>query len=130
MLTRHPHAPHGERGSTSIEFALIGGLLASLALLVIQLALLAYARQAAGYAAHDALAQAQAYGGNATTARDLGTQMLAQLTGALHDARITVHRDTRDASVTVTGATTPLLGYSQTITVTAHGPVEHFGAGT
>lgn len=119
-----------ERGSTSIEFALIGALLATLGLGVIQLALLAYARQAADYAAHDALAQAESYGGSATAARDLGSEMLAQLTGALHHPQITVHRGTRSASVTVTGQTTPLLGYTQTITVTDSGPLEHFGTGT
>ena len=100
-----------------------------LALGLVQLALFGYAREAAGYAAHDALAQATAYGGSLAEARDLGTEMLGELTDALHHPQITVRRQGQDAVVTVTGQSTSLLGIAETVIVTDAGPVQSFGAG-
>lgn len=60
-----------ESGSVSVELTLLAGLLAVLALGLVQLAFLGYAREAAGYAAHDTLDEATAYGGNLAAARDL-----------------------------------------------------------
>lgn len=127
MPTRPPRAAHTETGSASIELAIIGALLATLALGIVQLAFLGYAREAAGYAAHDALTEATAYGGNPREAQALGTAMLSQLTTALHQPRITVHEDGATATVTVTGQSAPLLGIAQTITVTDTGPLQSFG---
>ena len=118
-----------QSGSVSIELSLLVGLLAVLALGLVQLAFFGYAREAAGYAAHDALEEATAYGGSPAAARDLGTQMLEQLTDALHHPQITVRKQGREAVVTVTGQTTPLLGIAQTVTVTDAGPIQEFGAG-
>ena len=80
-------------------------------------------------AAHDALAQATAYGGSLAEARDLGTEMLGELTDALHHPQITVRRQGQDAVVTVTGQSTSLLGIAETVIVTDAGPVQSFGAG-
>jgi Flp pilus assembly protein TadG len=117
-----------ESGSASVELALLAGLFAILALGLVQLAFLLYAREAAGYAAHDTLDEVTAYGGNLTAGREFGTEMLAQLTDALNNPVVTVSRHGRDALVTVTGHTTPLLGVSETVTVTDAGPVQEFGA--
>lgn len=127
MPARPPRAD-AETGSASVELALLGALLATLALGIVQLAFLGYAREAAGYAAHDALTEATAYGGNPREAQALGTDMLGQLTTALHQPRITVRDNGATATVTVTGRSTPLLGIAQTITVTDTGALQGFGA--
>lgn len=127
MLTHSARTSDSETGSVSIELAILGALLATLALGIVQLAFLGYAREAAGYAAHDALTEATAYGGNPREAQALGTDMLSQLTTALHQPRITVRDNGTTATVTVTGQSTPLLGIAQTITVTDTGPVQSFG---
>jgi hypothetical protein len=128
MPTRPDPNSEAETGSASVELALIGGLLALLALGVVQLAFIGYAREAAGYAAHDALTEATAYGGDPREAQALGAGMLGQLTTALHHPQITVREDKTTASVTVTGQSTPLLGIAQTITVTDTGRIQTFGA--
>ncbi|WP_034266592.1 TadE/TadG family type IV pilus assembly protein [Actinospica robiniae] len=117
-----------ESGSVSVELTLLAGLLAVLALGLVQLAFLGYAREAAGYAAHDSLDAATAYGGSLAVAHDLGEQMLGQLTGTLHHPQVTVRRQGHEAVVTVTGQSTPLLGIAETITVTDTGPIQEFGA--
>lgn len=122
-----PRRAAGERGSVSIEFCLAGTVLILLCLVVIQLALIGYARQAAGYAAHDALSQAQSYGGDTADADTLGRQVLAQLTGALRNPSVHVSVHGQTATVTVTGQSAAVLGYSRTVTVTDTGPVEKWG---
>ena len=117
-----------ESGFVSIELTLLAGLLALLALGLVQLAFLGYAREAAGYAAHESLDAATAYGGSLAAAHDAGTQMLGQLTDALHHPQVTVRQHGGEAVVTVTGQTTPLLGIAETITVTDTGPIQEFGA--
>ena len=129
-LTDAPEpSPDDESGSVSVEISLLAGLLAVLALGLVQLAFLGYAREAADYAAHDTLDTATSYGGSLTAARALGTQMLGQLTDALHHPQVTVRQHGHEAVVTVTGQTTPLLGIAQTVTVTDAGPIQYFGAG-
>ena len=53
--------------------------------------------------------------------------MLGQLTDALHHPHVTVHQHGCEAVVTVTGQTTPLLGITQTVTVTDAGTIQDFG---
>ncbi|WP_034267116.1 TadE/TadG family type IV pilus assembly protein [Actinospica robiniae] len=125
---RRPQAGD-ERGSVTLEFTLVAATLVALTLGAIQLALAGYAREAASFAADDALTEAQAYNGNPTSARALAVEMLGQFTQALTDPAVTVRRSANQASVTVTGSAVSLLGYTQTITVTDSGPVERFGAG-
>lgn len=103
-------------------------MIIALCLAVIQLALIGYAREAAGFAAHDALAEAQSYGGDTGDADTLGRQVLARLTGALGDPKLQVEMHGRTATVTVTGQSRPVLGYTRTITVTDSGPVEQWGS--
>ena len=123
-----PSAPVvDERGSASIEFCIASTVIIALCLAVIQFALIGYAREAAGYAAHDALAEAQSYGGDAGDAATLGRQVLGRLTGALSDPKLQVEVHGGTATVTVSGQSRPVLGYARTITVTDTGPVEQWG---
>lgn len=117
-----------ERGSASAEVALVIGLVLAVAFGTIQYALDAFAKQAARAAAADALAGAEAQGGNPSSAKTLGSDMLAQLTGDLHAPTITVKRTATEASVTITGTATGLLGITQRVSVTESGPVERFEA--
>ena len=116
-----------QRGSVSAEFCLCGAVVILLSLVVIQLAMIGYARQAAGYAAHDALTEAQSYGGDIADASVLGRQVLTRLTGALRDAQVHVNAHADSVSVTVTGRSEPVLGYSRTIAVTDTGRIERWG---
>lgn len=125
------HRPQAgdERGSVTLEFTLIAAILVALTLGAIQFALAGYAREAASFAADDALTEAQAYNGSPASAHALAVEMLGQFTHALAHPSVTVRRSANKASVTVTGSAVSLLGYTQTITVTDSGPVERFGAG-
>lgn len=117
-----------ERGSASAEVAVVIGLLLAVSFGTIQYALDAFAKQAARAAAADALAEAQRQDGNVNSAKVIGRDMLAQLTGDLHAPTITVKRSTTEASVTITGTATGLLGVTQRVSVTESGPVERFEA--
>lgn len=120
----------GQAGSISVELALVASLLALMAFGLVQLAFFGYAREAAGYAAHDALTEATAYDGSPAVGQDFGAQMLAQLTSALKHPRITVRENGNQAVVTVTGQSAALFGIAQTVTVTDTGEIQRFGTGT
>ena len=102
------------------------GLLALLIFGVIQYAVDEHAEQAAQAAASLALATARAQNGTAHEGQAAGQQLLAGLTGAIHDTSITVDRTATRVTVHVTGHVDTLLGLTQTITVTAAGAVETF----
>lgn len=115
-----------ERGSTLAESVIVLGLLALLVFGIIQYAADEHAEQAAQAAAALALATARAQNGTAGQGQAAGQQLLASLTGAIHDTTVTVQRTATQVTVRVTGHVDTLLGFSQAITVTSSGPVERF----
>jgi Flp pilus assembly protein TadG len=116
----------GERGSALAESVIVLGLLALLVFGVIQYAADEHAEQAAQSAASLALATARAQNGTADEGQAAAQQLLAGLTGAIHDISVTVDRTTTQVTVHVTGHVNTLLGLTQTITVTSAGAVEKF----
>ncbi len=115
-----------ERGSALAESVIVLGLLALIVFGVIQYASDEHAEQAAQAAASLALATARAQDGTAGQGQAAAQQLLAALTGAIHDTSVTVERTATQVTVHVTGHVDTLLGLTQTITVTSAGPVEKF----
>jgi Flp pilus assembly protein TadG len=102
------------------------GLLALLVFGVIQYAADEHAEQAAQAAASLALSTARAQNGTAGEGQAAAQQLLAGLTGAIHDTSVTVQRTATQVTVHVTGRVDTLLGLTQAITITSSGPVERF----
>jgi Flp pilus assembly protein TadG len=120
----------GERGSALAESVIVLGLLALLVFGVIQYAADEHAEQAAQAAASLALATARAQNGTAGEGQAAAQQLLAGLTGAIHNTSVTVDRSAIQVTVHVTGHVDTLLGFTQAITVTSSGPVERFQVDT
>ena len=116
----------GERGSALAESVIVLGLLALIVFGVIQYAADEHAEQAAQSAASLALSTARAQNGTAGQGQAAAQQLLAGLTGAIHDTTVSVERSATQVTVHVTGHVDTLLGLTQTITVTSAGPVEKF----
>lgn len=119
-----------ERGSALAESMIVLGLLALLVFGVIQYAADEHAEQAAQAAASLALATARAQNGTAGEGQAAAQQLLAGLTGAIHDTTVSVDRGASQVTVHVTGHVDTLLGLTQTITITSSGPVEKFETNT
>ena len=115
-----------ERGSAVAESTIVLGLLALIIFGVIQYAADEHAEQAAQAAASLALATARAQNGTASEGQAAAQQLLASLTGAIHDTAVTVDRSATQVTVHVSGHVDTLLGLTQTITITSSGPVEKF----
>src|SRR5205823_5226834 len=75
-------------------------------------------------------ATARAQNGTAGAGQAAAQQLLAGLTGAIHDTSVTVDRSATQVTVHVTGHVDTLLGLTQTITVTSSGPVDKFEPNT
>lgn len=115
-----------ERGSALAESVIVLGLLALIVFGVIQYAADEHAEQAAQAAAALALSTARAQDATASQGQAAAEQLLAGLTGAIHDTTVSVDRSATQVTVHVTGHVDTLLGLTQTITVTSAGPVEKF----
>ncbi len=121
-----------DRGAATVEFTLVGTLLTILALAVVQLGILVYARNVV----HDAAVEGAYYGALAdTSAQDgavrteqlialalggLAAQAQAEQIGAEGDAEVIVR-------VTATLPVLGLLGIPRAMEVTARAPAESFG---
>lgn len=121
-----------DRGAATVEFTLVGTLLTILALAVVQLGILVYARNVV----HDAAVEGAYYGALAdTSAQDgavrteqlialalggLAAKAQAEQIGADGDAEVIVR-------VTATLPVLGLLGIPRAMEVTARAPAESFG---
>ena len=121
-----------ERGSSPVEFVLVGTLLTVLTLGVLQLGLAIYVRNVV----HDAAVEGAYYAALADTTLGDGaartSEIVGRTIGADYAAEVSVVEagefGYRSVAVTVR-ATLPLvglLGAPQTLEVTAHAPVESF----
>jgi hypothetical protein len=117
---------HADRGSSPVEFVLVGGMLTILTLGVLQFGLGVYVRNvvldaAVDGAYHAALADLDAADGAAWTKR-----IIARTVGSQYAEHIEARRSGDDVEVTVR-TTLPiigLVGIPQALEVTAHAPIE------
>lgn len=123
---------HDEAGSSPVEFVLVGTLLTSLTLAVLQLGLAIYVRNVV----HDAAVEGAYFAALADTTLSDGAvrtrDIVGRTIGADYAADVSVTETDRFGypSVAITvRATLPLvglLGTPQSLEVTAHAPVESF----
>lgn len=124
-----------ERGSSPVEFILVGTLLTVLTLAVMQLALAVYVRNVV----HDAAVEGAYYAALADTdpveGADRTREVITRAVGAVYaeDVTVTEHSSLGQLTVRVT-VTAPLpliglLGVPRSLTVEADAPEETFGAG-
>jgi hypothetical protein len=95
---------------------------------VVQVALIAHARNVAEAAAQEGVAAARRFDGTATDGSATATAALGALgPRMLTDRRVSVGRSSTAAEVTITGRVISLApGLGLTITATASGPVERY----
>lgn len=125
--------PPDDRGSSPVEFVLVGTLLTALVLGLIQIALAVYVRNVV----HDAAVEGAHYAALADTGPEEGAErartVISRAVGEAYAADITVTRSQGDGHGTVDvriRAALPvvgLLGIPHTMEVEAHAPVESLG---
>ena len=128
--TRRRGAADRERGSGTAATVVVMGLLGMLIIGMVQYAADIHGQQAAQAAASIALATARAQNGSAAAGQAAADAELAQLTTALQNPAVEVQRSATEVTVTITGTVTTVLGITQTINITAAGPVDRFTSNT
>ncbi|MGJ0388758.1 TadE/TadG family type IV pilus assembly protein [Microbacterium sp. CGR1] len=132
---RAGHRLFDERGSSPVEFVMVGTLLTLLTLAVMQLALAVYVRNVV----HDSAVEGAYYAALADTSLEEGAERArAQIVRAVGEAYaedVTVGRSTSlgqptiDVRVRTTLPVIGLLGIPFALEVEAHAPEESFGDG-
>jgi hypothetical protein len=122
-----------DRGSSPVEFVLVGTLLTALTLAVLQVAFAVYVRNVV----HDAAVEGAYYAALADTAPEEGVErtrgVIARTIGAAYaeDVRIgtsgSAPYDTVDVRVRTTFPLLGLIGIPLAMEVEAHAPAETFG---
>ena len=124
------HALDDERGSSPVEFVLVGALLTVLTLAVLQLGLAIYVRNVV----HDAAVEGAHHAALADTTLAQGAErtraIIARTVGESYAAGVSVRETgalghaTVEVAVSTTLPLVGLLGAPRTLEVTAHAPVE------
>jgi len=132
---RRPLPLRDERGSSPVEFLLVGTLLTVLTLAVLQLAFAVYVRNVV----HDAAVEGAYHAALADTGLDEGAErtreVITRAVGASYAEEITVGRSTRlgyatiEVRVRTTLPVIGLLGVPRVWEVEAHAPEESLGGG-
>ena len=117
-----------DRGAVAAQVVVAIPLLAMLPMLIVQVALWAFAAHAAQAAASQALDTARVVGGSNSSGQAEATQILDQLTSnTLHDPHVTVQRTATTVTVTIMGTSETIVpGFHMTVHVHASGPIETF----
>ncbi|MGQ0842990.1 MAG: TadE family protein [Sporichthyaceae bacterium] len=120
-----------DAGTSTVELAITMPALLIAVLSVIQVGLWFHTRHVALAAAQDGARIARAYDGTENAARARTLTNLDDLAPTLlRDRSVEVTRTAEEATVTVRGTATSILGiFALTVTETVHGPVERFVAG-
>ncbi|MBV9162194.1 MAG: pilus assembly protein [Pseudonocardiales bacterium] len=120
-----------ERGQTTTELVIIMPVLLSMVLLIAQWALWAHATHIAQAAASEALSAARVHGGTVAAGQTHAQHVLDQLgRGPLSAPQVSVTRDARRATVTITGTATSVLPFLHLpVHAEAAGPLEVFHSG-
>jgi hypothetical protein len=126
--TRRLHHRRNDRGAVVAQVVVAIPLLIMVPMLIVQVALWAYAAHAAQAAATQALDNARAVGGSNSSGQAEARQILDQLTSnTLHDPHVAVRRTASTVTVTITGTTETIVpGFHMTVSAHASGPVEAF----
>ena len=124
---------HDERGSSPVEFVLVGGLLTVLTLAVLQLGLAIYVRNVV----HDAAVEGAHYAALADTALTEGSartrEIITRTVGGSYAGNVSVREsrslghDTVEVTVITTLPLVGLLGVPRALEVGADAPVESLG---
>lgn len=101
---RHPRDRSGERGSVSIQMALLLPVMFSILFLGMQAALFYHARSVAGAAAQEGARAAAAEGARASDGCAAARAFIDQAHGALNNPAVTCVRTLTSTTVTVNGA--------------------------
>ena len=117
-----------ERGSVAAQTVVAIPLLVMLPMLIVQVAIWAFAAHTAQAAASQTLDETRVITGTSSTGQAEARQILDQLTShTLHDVHIVVQRSARTVSVTITGTTETIVpGMHLSVHAYAFGPVETF----
>ncbi len=117
-----------DEGYSVLEVAITLPILLVLIMLVLQTAVLWFARGVAQDAARQGLRAAEAYNATAQNGHDRATHYLNQVApGALTNPKVTVDRGAQTATVKVTSHVPNLVPFTNfTVDATATGPVESF----
>lgn len=124
-----PGRPDGlhrrDRGSSTIEVAILLPLIMLLLMLVVQAGIYFHSRAVAVTAARKAVAAASAEDGSAGAGESVAREFLDQNGAALLSRQVTVNRDAATATVTITGdVASVVFGVPFSVTVTVDAPVE------
>lgn len=119
------------RGASVIEFVVVMGLVLTVFLMVLQLALRSYAEHVAQAAAEAGLAVTRAHDGSVAAGRAQTLRRAAQIsTSGLTHVDVDVSRGADTATVTVVGRAQQILpGLDIDVERTVSGPVERFAVG-
>lgn len=130
---RFPGLLREERGSSPVEFVLVGTLLTVLTLAVLQLALAVYVRNVV----HDAAVEGAYHAALADTTLDEGAErtrtVIVQAIGAAYADHITIGtsealgHETVDVRIRTSLPVIGLIGIPYALEVEAHAPVESLG---
>jgi hypothetical protein len=117
-----------DRGAVAAQIVVAIPLLVMVPMLIVQVAIWAFAAHAAQAAASQALDTARDLDGSNISGQAEARQILDQLTSnTLHDPRVVVQRTATTVTVTITGSTETIVpGFHMTVRAHASGPVEAF----
>jgi len=118
----------GDRGDTVVQTVIVAPALFLMIMAIIQIALVAHARNVAEAAAQDGVNAARQFDGTTATGHQAANQALDTLgPKMLTDRHISVDRTTTTASVTITGRSLSFIpGVSPRIEVTSVASIERW----
>jgi Flp pilus assembly protein TadG len=118
----------GDRGAAATELAIVMPLLLLMVLGAVHIGLWFHARHIANAAAQEGARAARAAGATDQAGFLRADQLLDELgPGALNDRTVTVHRDVRTVTVTVTGRSALVIpGLTLDVSATSTSPIERF----
>ena len=133
-MTTAPNTPpslrrlEGEAGTASTELVVVMPLLLLLVLVSVHIGLWFHARHIVNAAAQEGARAARAAGATDIDGYDRAQQMLDELgSDAIADPTVTVSRNTRTVTVTVTGEATPVIpGLAIAVQASSTSPLEQF----
>lgn len=121
------HVTSRDRGASVIEFVIITLPLLMVTFMVVQAALVYYARSTALAAATQGANAARAYNAEHNAGQLRANNFLSQAGGGLRNHQISLSRTGTDVTITVTGnAVSVIPGFTFGVSQSASGPIERF----